>query len=152
MRNRLLMVGLSTALMLQVVNADCNFIYVNKSAHSVTLQGYFLEGGDVVNTTGWITIEPTRQVVQVRSGNKCNAIYKHSGQVATKIDLKNGSGYWIGNKGFLFAADRSYAHYSANRAAADDGANITLSNENKITAKEFKVFMCNANIDSNDCN
>ncbi len=140
------------ALLGKLAAADCNFTYVNKSTHPVTLQGYFLEDGDGLSDTGWITVEPTRQVVQVRTGKKCSSIYKHSGQLETRINLKNASGYWIGNKGFLFAADRSYSHYrNKDHALADDNAPVVLSNGTKVSVKEMKVFICDAKIDSDDC-
>jgi hypothetical protein len=117
----------------------------------VTLQGYFLENGDGLSEQAWVTVPPTQQLTQVRSGKKCNSIYQHTGQVVTRIDLKNNSGYWIGNKGFLFAADRSYSHYTADRAKSNDGKEITLSNAAKITGKDFKVFICDGKTDSNNC-
>lgn len=135
-----------------IAYADCSFTYINKSHAPVTLQGYFLENGDQQSKDAWITVDPTRQVTQVRSGKKCNTVYKHSGQVDTRIDLKNSSGYWIGNKGFLFAADRSYSHYSGDRALADDGTKVTLSNAAKISGKEFKVVICQPDVDSDSCN
>lgn len=137
---------------ISTVYADCSFTFVNKSHAPVTVQGYFLENGDALSKDAWITVDPTRQITQVRGGKKCNAVYKHSGQVVTRIDFKNSSGYWIGNKGFLFAADRSYSHYSSDRALADDGSKVTLSNGAKITGKEFKVVICQPDVDSDNCN
>ncbi len=135
-----------------VVFADCSFTFVNKSHEPVTLQGYFLDDGDGLTKEGWITVDPTRQVTQVRGGKKCNSLYHRTGQVTTRVDLKNSSGYWIGNKGFLFAADRSYSHYaSGNNAIADNGDKVTLSNAQKISAKEFRVVICSPNLDSDDC-
>ena len=131
--------------------ADCNFTYVNKTHSSVTLQGYFLDDGDGQSKDAWVTVEPTRQITQVRGGKKCNALLHHTGQVVTRVDLKNASGYWIGNKGFLFAADRSYSHTSADKALADDGDKITLSNASKITGAEFKVVICAPEMDSDNC-
>lgn len=131
--------------------ADCSFTYVNKSHSPVTLQGYFLDDGDGQTKEGWITVDPTRQITQVRGGKKCNSLYHRTGQVTTRIDLKNSSGYWIGNKGFLFAADRSYSHNSGDKAIGDDGNKVTLSNAAKISAKEFKVFICPPNVDSDNC-
>lgn len=145
--------GLITGMVIASAYADCCFTFVNKSHETVTVQGYFLENGDGLSKDTWITVEPTREVTQVRGGSKkCNAVYKHSGQIATRVDIKNGSGYWIGNKGFLFAADRSYSHYAGERALADDGSPITLSNGGKISGKEFKVVICQADVDSDSCN
>lgn len=150
MKNKLIL-SLLSAMSINLTFADCSFTFVNKSDHSVTLQGFFLEKGDQQSNQGWITVEPTRQITQVRTGDRCNASFKHSGQVATRVNLKNSSGYWIGNKGFLFAADRSYSHYSGNYAIADDGSNVTLSNGEKISRKEFKVSICDSNVENDDC-
>jgi|GEM_PF-3296519 len=152
MKLRLILATAVAISAMSTVYADCSFTYINKSHVPVTLQGYFLENGDGQSKDAWITVDPTRQVTQVRGGKKCNTVYKHSGQVATRVDLKNSSGYWIGNKGFLFAADRSYSHYSGDRALADDGSKVTLSNGAKITGKEFKVVICQPDVDSDNCN
>ena len=151
MKLKLLLSFLATVIA-STAYADCSFTYVNKSHYTVTLQGYFLDDGDGLTNEGWVSVEPTRQVTQVRGGKKCNSLFHHTGQLVTRIVLKNNSGYLIGNKGFLFAADRSYSHYAnGNSAMADDGSKITLSNAQRINGKEFKVVICNANIDSDDC-
>lgn len=151
MKSKLILSALLSSVLLGTAFADCTFTFINKSSSPVTVQGYFLEAGDAVSDEAWVTVDPTRQISQVRSGKKCNAIYKHTGQVATRIDLKDNSGYWIGDKGFLFAADRSYSHYSGDRAKSDSGKDITLSNGIKISAKEFKVYICDGSVDSDDC-
>jgi hypothetical protein len=152
MKSKVVLPALVAALSVSSAFADCSFTFVNKSTHPVTIQGFFLEGGDATADSAWITVGPTRQITQVRSGKKCNAIYKHTGQVATRVNLKNNSGYLIGNKGFFFAADRSYSHYTGDRALADDGKPVTLSNGQKITSKEFKVFICEGSVDGDQCN
>jgi hypothetical protein len=151
MKSKLILSALVASLAVGTAFADCTFTYVNKSSHPVTVQGYFLEGGDAQTPQGWVTVAPTQQATQVRQGKKCSSIYQHSGQVATRVDLKNNSGYWVGNKGFLFAADRSYSHYSGDFAKSDDGQNVTLSNGSKISGKEFKVFICDSSISSDNC-
>lgn len=152
MKFKLLLSALIFFIIEHVVLADCTFVYINKSKSPVTLQGYFMENGDAKNPQGWVTIDPTREVTQVRGGTvKCNSLFKHSSELVTRVDLKNGSGYWIGNKGILFAADRCYSHYAKNRAVADDGNEVTLSNEIKVNSKQFRVVICDPSIDKNNC-
>lgn len=148
MKNKLVLSALLASLAIGTAFADCTFTYVNTSSHPVTLQGYFLEAGDAKTDEGWVTVAPTQQLTQVRQGKKCNSIYQHSGQIATRIDLKNNSAYWIGNKGFLFAADRSYPHGTA---TSDDGQPVTLSDGIKVSGKEFKVVICSSSVNSDDC-
>ena len=150
MKSKLILSALVASLAVGTAFADCTFTFVNKSSHPVTLQGYFMDSGDAQTAQGWITVAPTQQETQVRQGGKCSDIFKHSGQVSTRVDLKNKSGYWIGNKGFLFASDRSYSHTAADTAKSDDNQPITLSNGAKISAKEFKVFVCNPDITSDN--
>ena len=151
MKIKLFLSVLVATLAISFSYADCSFTYVNKSKHPVTLQGFFLDDGDAQTPEAWITVDSTRQITQVRTGKKCNSLYHKTGQITTRINLKNSTGYWIGNKGFLFASDRSYSHYSGAHAEADDGADISLSNAQKVSAKEFKVFICETSVDSDDC-
>lgn len=134
------------------VFADCKFVFVNNSAHPVTLQGFFLSGGESQTSTGWVTVAAGENAEQARIGGKCDAVYQHTGQMITKISLKSNSGYWLGNKGFLFVADRSYSTYTLSRALADDGAEITLSNGIHITSTKFEVFICDGTTNSDECN
>ena len=134
------------------VFADCQFTYVNNSNHPVTLQGFFLSGGESQNDLMWVTLKAGSKAKQLRIGGKCDAVYLHTGQMVTRVNLKNNSGYWLGNKGFLFVDDRSYSTYKANRALADDGAEISLSNGVEVTSRQFKVFICDGTVNSDDCN
>lgn len=133
--------------------ADCTFEMVNNSDHPVTVQGFYLDNGDDLDSKNWLTVPPASTLTQVRNGTvSCNANYKHSGQLVTKVALQNSSGYWIGNKGFMFASDRSYANIGTDQAMSDDESSITLSNGIPITATKFKIVICNDSVDSDDCN
>lgn len=132
--------------------ADCQFTFINNSTHPVTLQGFFLSGGESYNDLAWVTVEAGDKIEQLRKGGKCDAVYQHTGQMVTRVNLKNNSGYWLGNKGFLFAEDRSYSSYKASRALADDAAEISLSNGIAVTSSKFKVFICDGTVNSDDCN
>lgn len=133
--------------------ADCTFVYENKTDHPVTVQGFFDTGDNKPVGTNWIVAESNTTTTQKISGdNKCNAIFRHSGQLLARIALKNDSGYWTGNKGFLFSTDRSYASIGENKAFADDKENITLSNGLPVTENKFHVMICNADVNSDDCN
>lgn len=134
------------------VFADCRFTFVNNSTHQVTLQGFFLSSGESQTNTRWVSVAAGETVEQSRIGGKCDAVYRHTGQMVTRISLKNDSGYWLGNKGFLFVADRSYSTYASSRALADDGAEITLSNGAHMTPSQFEVFICDGTVNSDDCN
>lgn len=136
------------------VYADCTFKFINNSNHPVTLRANF-QGVTSTNNSDWITLAPSGESQQVIVGSyKCNNAYMQAGQMVSRIDLRNNSGYWVGNKGFLFASDRSYSSYTGNasRAIADDGAPITLSNGLSVSVKQFKVYICNDDTYSDDCN
>lgn len=153
MRKQLLLT-LSAVAFVSSASADCNFIYDNKTDHAVTLRGYF-DNSDNTNPTmsKWVLVESNATTVQKITGNeRCNDIFHHSGQLLARVSLQNGSGYWTGNKGFLFSTDRSYANIGASKAFADDQSEITLSNGIPVTAQEFKVMICDADVNSDDCN
>lgn len=151
MKKKLAIGALLSALTVNIAFADCTFTFVNKSKTAVTLQGYFLDDGDGISDQAWLTVGPTREINQVRSGKKCTAIYKHTGELSTRVNLKNNSGNWSANKGFLFAADRSYSHYIGNFAKSDTESDITLSNAVKVSGSDFKVFICDSSVDPDDC-
>jgi hypothetical protein len=151
MKKKLSLCALLSTLVVSTAFADCTFTFVNKSKTAVTLQGYFLDDGDALSDQAWLTVGPTREINQVRTGKKCTAIYKHTGELSTRVDLKNNSGYWNGNKGFLFAADRSYSHYTGSYAKSDTESAITLSNAVKVSGADFKVYICDASVDPDDC-
>lgn len=133
--------------------ADCTFEVVNNSSHPVTVQGFYQENGDEMDSKNWLTVQPSTTGTQVRNGTvSCNANYRHSGELVTKIVLKNSSGYWIANKGFLFSTDRSYANIGTDMALSDDESPITLSNGIPIKADKFRVLICDDSVDSDDCN
>lgn len=138
-------------LKVSIAFADCKFVFVNNSTHQVTLQGFFLSGGESQTDNGWIQVADGDTAEQLRTGGKCDGVYQHTGQMVTRVNLKNDSGYWLGNKGFLFTADRSFSTYATNRALADDGAELTLSNGARITSNQFKVFICDATVNSDEC-
>lgn len=132
--------------------ADCSFEITNHTAYPVTLQGYFIENGDKKSSTSWITVKPNSSVTQVRSSKDsvCNSSLKYSGSLATKVELKNKSGYWIGNKG-IFSADQSYASLEYDKSLADNDKAITLSNGVEVNENKFRVAICNEEVDSDDC-
>lgn len=141
--------------------ADCTFIVENKTSHPVTVQGFYLENGEGMQESAWVLAKPHSTIKQTRvSDLACNDTYQHSGELVTKIELKNDSGEWKGNKGLLFADDKSYACIENKapsgdgiiaKAQADDKANITLSNGIKISDNTFKVKICDVDTDSDDC-
>lgn len=143
-------------LILSVVSAssfaDCSFEVINHTANPVTLQGYFIENGEKKSPTSWITVKPNSSVTQVRSSKDsvCNSSLQHSGSLSTKVELKNKSGYWIGNKG-VFSADQSYASLEHEKSLADNDKEITLSNGMEVSENKFRVAICNGEVDSDDC-
>ena len=48
------------------VFADCQFTYVNNSNHPVTLQGFFLSGGESQNDLTWVTLKADSKAKQLR--------------------------------------------------------------------------------------
>lgn len=132
--------------------ADCSFEITNHTAHPVTLQGYFIENGEKKSSTSWVTVKPNSSLTQVRSSKDavCNSNLKYSGSLATKVELKNKSGYWIGNKG-LFTSDQSFASLEHSKSLADNDKEITLSNGVEVNENKFSVAICDENVDSDDC-
>lgn len=132
--------------------ADCSFEIINHTAHPVTLQGYFIEDGEKKSSTSWITVKPNSSVTQVRvsKDSVCNSSLHNSGSLATKVELKNKSGYWIGNKG-LFSSDQSYASLEHSKSVADNDKAITLSNGLEVNENKFRVAICNEDVDGDDC-
>ena len=69
MKSKLILSTLLSSVLLGTAFADCTFTFINKSSSPVTVQGYFfLEAGDTVSDEAWVTVDPTRQISQVRSG------------------------------------------------------------------------------------
>lgn len=152
MKKFIFTIALGSALIKNVF-ADCTFVYENKTPHPVTLQGFFLDNGDNLSSKNWIVAESNTKTEQTRVGSVgCNATYQHSGELVTKVVLQNNSGYWVGDKGFLFATDRSYANIGSGKAIADDESSITLSNGIPVSKNKFKILICDSSVDSDDCN
>lgn len=141
--------------------AKCEFVYNNKTDHAVTLQGYFMDAKDdsgAKDADNWIVVKPNSKVTQIRVGSTCEKTLKRSngqssGQIASKVDLKNDSGFWLANKGLMpWMDDKSFSRYTgASRATADDGVEVTLSDETVVTKKQFNVSICNSDVGDSDC-
>lgn len=134
--------------------ADCTFVFVNKTAHPLTVQGYFYNRGDNINDEAWISIPPTQKIFQVRSGSaNCKSVIKHTSEISARINLKNGSGDWHANAGFLgIFGDKIYSSTTHNKQAfADNGSPVTLSSNMRFTKKEYPVFICAADINPDQC-
>lgn len=132
--------------------ADCSFEITNHTAHPVTLQGYFVEKGEYKSPTSWITVKPNSSVTQVKSSKEsvCNSSLQRSGTLATRIELKNKSGYWVGNSG-IFSSDQSFASIEHAKSLADNDKAITLSNGIEVNENKFRVAICDEQTDSDDC-
>lgn len=154
MKLKAIFAGVCSMGILISANADCNFTVENKTSHPVTMQGYFLEGGSAINDNNWMTAKPNQTATQLVAGEKnCDAIYKHSGRLVTRMDIKNGSGYWLGNEGLLFVKNKSFAYTTAanQKAVADDKAMVTLSNGVPVKKQDFTVVICDNAISADDC-
>ncbi len=149
---KMLLYIIAVVIFISYVNADCTFVYDNRTTHPVTLQGGYIDKGESVDSN-WIIAEPNSTTEQTKSGTvDCNAVLNHSAQIITKIVLKNNSASWVGNKGFLFASDRSFANVYNGGAIADDESGVTLSNGAFIGKNKFSVIICDLSTDSNECN
>lgn len=157
MNNKLLM----SIFILSAANsfADCTFTYVNQSQHPLTVQGYFIEGGDPISSNSWVLVASGQTVTQKRIGtNACNSKLTKSNGIATRINLKNNSGYcWVNkDKNVVsrwFSSDKCYSYYTAgSNALSDNHEPITLSDGVAISKTDFKIFICDARVKPEDCN
>lgn len=153
MKKRFVLAGVSIICSINVF-ADCSFVFVNKTPHDVTLKGFYIDNSNVLESSNWVTAKANQTTTQLLSDvADCNSSYNHSGELITRIKLKNNTGSWIGTKGFLFATDRSYTSVGSNTTVlSDDESAITLSNGMPITRDQFKVMICTDDIDSDECN
>lgn len=144
----LIFLGISASLY-----ADCTFVYSNKTTHPVTLQGFFVKGGDGVNQDAWVTVPATRKLAQIRSGsNDCKSALTHTSEIAAKVNLKNGTGGWHANSGIFGFGDKVYStSANAKQAVADDGSNIILSSQTGLLSKEYRVDICDDSITPGQC-
>lgn len=154
MKKKCVLAGIAVIYSMSVF-ADCSFVFVNKTPHDVTLTGFYIDNNsDVLESSNWVTAKANQTTTQLRGDiANCNSSYNHSGELITRIKLKNNTGSWIATKGFLFATDRSYASVASNTTVlSDDESAITLSNGMPITRDQFKVMICTDDVDSDECN
>ncbi len=136
-----------------VAYADCNISIVNKSNYPVTFAGVFKSESGVVNNLPWVTVAAKSKFTQGVDGlDSCNVVYKYSESMALGVQLKNSTGLWVGDKGFLYGKDSSYAKVSSSGAKSDTNQSITLSNGLDVTEDTFNIRVCDALVTSDECN
>ena len=132
--------------------ADCNINVKNKTDFPVTFSGFYTSESGVQSQFSWKTVAANSIQTQVLYGvDSCISMHKDAEDLSVGIKLKNGSGFWVGDKGFIFSSDRSYSAITDTGALNDANSKITLSNGLKITHSDFSVVICIASLTSDEC-